>query len=501
MVTDKEGNIYITGCTIIASSDYDFVTLKYNSNGDLQWVRTYDGPAGGHDKPVGLEIDDSNFIYVGGTSQDTSGNYNLDYFIIKYSSNGDTVWARRYNTFGGINNSDVAYAIASDKYNNFFITGYGGSSCLACPSGYLTVKFNSDGILQWTRIYKSTVNATDIPIHISTDKECNIYITGGTADGKTTTIKYSSNGDSLWVRKFDNSGFKVLPDSLFNVYVAGLVNNSSGRFEISLLKYDSNGVFQWHHSFNGNPGGQLSTTFFTDFCMDNEFIYIAGTSTAVQTPTDYLIIKVNSNGDTLWSKKYSYNSFSVDEAKSIVLDSLSNIYVTGRSERNSISYSIATVKYDSSGNQKWLIRYDNNIFALSSEAVKIRKDGKGNAIVLGQNQGNSSGWDIIVIKYSQLTAIQQLSNVIPKGFKLYQNYPNPFNSSTKIKYEIPLKSYIKIELFDETGKEILEMINEEHSHGEYEFKLNANNLASGIYFIRLISNEQLIDTKKLILLK
>ena len=65
MVTDKDGNIYVTGYTIVSSSNYDFVTLKYNSNGNLEWKRTYDGPANGHDKPVGIGIDNSNFHLCG----------------------------------------------------------------------------------------------------------------------------------------------------------------------------------------------------------------------------------------------------------------------------------------------------------------------------------------------------------------------------------------------------------------------------------------------------
>ena len=89
---------------------------------------------------------------------------------------------------------------------------------------------------------------------------------------------------------------------------------------------------------------------------------------------------------------------------------------------------------------------------------------------------------------------------IPSEFKLYNNYPNPFNPSTRIKFDIPKSTLIKLTVFDITGKEIKTLINNNLNAGTYEIEFKAVNLSSGFYFYR-IENVDFIDTKKMLLLK
>ncbi len=88
----------------------------------------------------------------------------------------------------------------------------------------------------------------------------------------------------------------------------------------------------------------------------------------------------------------------------------------------------------------------------------------------------------------------------PLAFSLSQNYPNPFNPITKINYSIPQTSFVTMKVYDLLGKEIVTLVNEEKSVGNYEVEFNANNLSSGIYFYRIQAGN-FIDTKKFILMK
>jgi len=85
-------------------------------------------------------------------------------------------------------------------------------------------------------------------------------------------------------------------------------------------------------------------------------------------------------------------------------------------------------------------------------------------------------------------------------FQLYQNYPNPFNPSTKIKYYIPQNSFVKITLHDILGSEIRTLVNENAQPGNYEILLDGSDLSSGIYFLRL-SSENIQRTLKISLIK
>ena len=98
----------------------------------------------------------------------------------------------------------------------------------------------------------------------------------------------------------------------------------------------------------------------------------------------------------------------------------------------------------------------------------------------------------------------------PENFNLHQNYPNPFNPGTRIVYEIPTQSFVKMRVFDLLGREIIELVSEEKTAGSYVVKWDGRDskgeeAASGIYLYTMkISNTQngqsFIETKKMILL-
>ncbi|KXK43160.1 MAG: 5'-nucleotidase domain-containing protein [Chlorobi bacterium OLB5] len=101
--------------------------------------------------------------------------------------------------------------------------------------------------------------------------------------------------------------------------------------------------------------------------------------------------------------------------------------------------------------------------------------------------------------------IQPISSNVPLRFTLYQNYPNPFNPVTNIRFDVSGNakremSNVKIVIFDILGRVVTTLVNEELKAGEYRISWDATNYSSGIYFIRMTS-EDFSDNKKLILLK
>jgi hypothetical protein len=98
---DAGGNVYVTGYTTVRNGAYtkkDYFTIKYNSSGSAQWTATYNGPANQDDAAVGLGLDQTGNVYVTGTSfagRDPIGEE--DYLTIKYNSAGVQQWTARYN--------------------------------------------------------------------------------------------------------------------------------------------------------------------------------------------------------------------------------------------------------------------------------------------------------------------------------------------------------------------------------------------------------------------
>lgn len=83
--------------------------------------------------------------------------------------------------------------------------------------------------------------------------------------------------------------------------------------------------------------------------------------------------------------------------------------------------------------------------------------------------------------------VNNISSEIPEGFKLNQNYPNPFNPSTKISFSIPKSGFVNLKIYDMTGREITNLINEQLQAGSYEVDFNASHLSSGVYYYKLTS--------------
>jgi hypothetical protein len=239
MAADGSGDIYVTGRSIGPGTDYDYVTLKYCSDGGA-W-RTYDGPAGSYDRGQALAVDGSGNFYVTGSSTGSGTDY--DYATIKYLPDGDTAWVRRYNGPG--NGQDQAAAIAVDNSGNVYVTGRSEGS--GTDKDYVTIKYLPNGDTAWVRRYDGPANGVDVATAIALDNSGNVYVTGyslGSGSGwDYATIKYLPDGDSSWVMRYDgpagdnDAGIAIAVDDSGNVYVTGQSNGIGSSYDYCTIKY------------------------------------------------------------------------------------------------------------------------------------------------------------------------------------------------------------------------------------------------------------------------
>ena len=92
------------------------------------------------------------------------------------------------------------------------------------------------------------------------------------------------------------------------------------------------------------------------------------------------------------------------------------------------------------------------------------------------------------------------TNPLPTEFTLYQNYPNPFNSTTTFAFDLPSNGPVTMQLFDITGRLAATPLSGNLTAGHYNINWDANSFASGIYFYRLKTDNN-IQTRKLTLIK
>lgn len=501
VAADNAGNTFVTGRSFISGSDFDYATIKYNSSGMTEWVRLFNGTGNGTDQASSIAVDNSGNIYVTGKSAGTGSIY--DFVTIKYNSIGDQVWLKTFN--GSNNRNDIANAIKVDDAGNVYVTG---SSSNGSNFDYATIKYNPDGVVRFVSVYNGSGNGDDVPNSIAIDLSGNVYVNGisfGNGSGNDyATIKYDSSGNQEWVQRYngaanlDDEGTAISVDKSGSVYVSGASTGTGTAKDFATIKYSSLGENLWSMRFNGSGNGDDIA-----YAMKNDStgnLFVTGSGYFSGTGYDYTTIKYNSEGDFVWLKKYNGPDNSRDVSYSLALSRTGEIYLTGLSISNG-NTDYATVKYDNSGNEKWVRRY-NGVFNGSDAAFSITLDQSNNVYVTGLSYGGSqTNYDYATIKYSQIpTGLQNISTSIPSGFKLYQNYPNPFNPATIIKFDISKSGKVKLIVWDISGKEVTELINKVITAGTYQYEFNAGNLSSGIYIYRLETTEY-SNTKKMVVLK
>ncbi len=503
VLVDNAGNVLVAGSSR-GQNAWDYTLLKYNPEGTLLWEQRYDGPAHGEDDAQWMTTDNAGNIYLTGSSRSITGFD--DFATVKYNSNGVMQWDARYNGPG--NNTDKALKVTVDSAGNVYVTGYSnGSGSLL---DYATVKYNSNGIQQWVSRYNGPGNDIDVPTAITVDNAGNVYVTGSSQSTSASgsqdylTIKYNSAGSEEWTRRHDGpaglSDFatSMAMDETGNIYVTGSCYATATLNDYVTIKYNSAGTELWSRTFNGTANlSDLAKMVILD---NSGNVFVTGSSVGTGSSIDYTTVKYSSAGTELWAASYNGSANNVDDVSAITADGFGNVYVTGKERINSAIYDYATVKYNSAGQQEWVTKF-NGVTSLNDGATSVNTDISGNVYVTG-NSVNSFNSDFVTIKYSQgnLTPVNGNNNGLPENYKLWQNYPNPFNPSTKIKFSTVKAGKITLNIYDVNGKKLEELVNGSYSAGTYQADWNAASYSSGIYFYTIVTSE-FTDTKRMILVK
>src|SRR4030095_6942653 len=319
-------------------------------------------------------------------------------------------WSARYN-FGS---TDQCNAMKVDASGNVYVTGSSRSGGVYTED-IATNKYNSSGILLWSKRFVGTGYGEDYGFAITVDVSGNVYVTGRTwintsNNNDIVTIKYNSAGDSVWVKKYNGTksnhdeALAIAVDASGNVYVtgssAGTVGPNGIFDDLIVIKYNSAGTELWNFRYNGPSGGLDRGNSIAVDAAGNIFVcgLSWGGSGTGGTNFDEVLIKLNSSGVFQWVNRKTPVIY--DELTMLVLDAAGNVYATGFETSTTQSENYVTLKYNTAGVLQWRSYYngpDNDI----DEAIAIALDRTGNVYVTGKSDGGSSTvYDIATVKYS-----------------------------------------------------------------------------------------------------
>jgi hypothetical protein len=242
VAVDGAGAVYVA-----ASDSAHLDTIKYSSSGVQQWVKSYTAPRGyGHIAAIAADAD-GNVVMVGDIDNSSvSYSTQSDFFTVKYDTNGTQQWLKTQDfPIGNVYSYDQARCVTLGGDGAVYVGGTGRNGADAI------VKYDSAGNEVWakTKVISSSSN-TDTINEIVIDGAGNV-ICFGQIGLDMGIIKYDAAGTEIWTKRYKRqdggyggaSGGTV--DGAGNVYVAGYSRTTGYNTGAALACYTADGTFQW----------------------------------------------------------------------------------------------------------------------------------------------------------------------------------------------------------------------------------------------------------------
>jgi hypothetical protein len=314
----------------------------------------------------------------------------------------------------------------------------------------------------------------------------------------------STNYGNNWIQV--NSG--ITDNSILTLAVTGTnIYAGTGSFTSGIVFLSTNYGTNWTNIGTFNQG--------ISFLYVNGIYLYAVASIGVSG--QYF---VSTNNGLNWSSSYNINynliSSLASNGNNLFAGTPYGVYKTTNSGGNwtlSGLNNIFIYDFALSGSNLFAATWDDtitrgNVYLSTNNGLNWIKKNQGLNVLVVNKLHISNGYiyagtyksSVMRRTLSEIIGIKKISEVIPLSYSLKQNFPNPFNPSTNIRYDIPRSGYIRLIVYDALGREVETLVNEKQSAGVYEVTFNGNNLTSGIYIYKLITDEY-SETKKMLMIK
>jgi hypothetical protein len=344
-----------------------------HAQSEIAWLARYDGPQHGIDFASFLHVDRNGFAYVAGYSDrtppiaDVDPDADRDFVTIKYDRTGQPMWVQHYGT--PANGYEAVNGLVVDDLGNVYIIG-GASEGKSYYRDITTIKYSPNGELLWVARYDGTSGLDDVGYAITLDGEGGVIVTGSSfapgifePQSDFITIKYDSEGGEVWVARF---------------------NNPTGGDDVPV-------------AIAMDPEGNVLVTGTTSFLTGSLSKY-----------RDFGTVKYDRNGRLQWDRYFDGPVHQADVPRAMAVDASGNVYVTGLSDAASPpgttgGTNCLTISYSSRGDVLWAARYAGSA-KKSDYTTCIALDAAGDVYVAGTvttEKGIYPHPDYLVIKYGK----------------------------------------------------------------------------------------------------
>jgi uncharacterized delta-60 repeat protein len=295
---------YVVAGTAWMATNFDFLILTLDSSGTVLWSKRYGGPY--NDMPSSIQqTTDGGYVVAGRTGSYGGGGDN--FWIIKLNSNGAVEWEK---TYGGTSN-DFANSIQQTTDGGYIVVGRTDS--FARKYNVWALKLNSDGSVQWEKSYGGNTFDNGKSVQQTTDG--GYIIAGnttsyGAGSNDAWIMKLNSNGGVLWAKAYggisSDHANSIQQVSDGGYIVAGTTRSfGAGLDDAWILKLEPGGSVQWSKSYGGIGGDDVYSIQQT---IDGGYVVAGATESFGAGGYDGWVLKLNSSGAVEWEKTYGGTS-------------------------------------------------------------------------------------------------------------------------------------------------------------------------------------------------
>lgn len=341
----SDGGYMVVGFTTNdVFNDMDVIIYKTNSNGVVQWTKTYGGALPDFANCI-LKASDGNYFVIGYSQSFGGGDY--DTYLLKINSSGDTLWTKTYGSYG----NDQGKEIVKTADGNYIMVGYTNGLATSNYNAYLT-KINIDGDVIWSKQYGG--GAFEAGSSVKQCADGGFIMLGqtysyGSGDSDAYAVKTNSSGDTLWTKTFggahyDEGAFTIENNDGSLMFVVRDSSDGFGDVDIRIIKTTGTGSVVWNKNYGGDKkdtGKMIQAT------SDGNFIVAGHSRSFGWLNPDMWLLKLNQAGDTIWTR--NYGGFDHEHCYVARETTDSGFIAVGKTESNSTTNEIMLLKLNSIG--------------------------------------------------------------------------------------------------------------------------------------------------------
>jgi hypothetical protein len=377
------------------------------------------------------------------------------------------------------------------------------------------IKTDSAGSVLWSRIYSDSAIVDGMAV---TELSDGGYVVACNRDsvipghGDVMLVRANATGDVVWTRTIGGdrddrvTDMEMTSDGGFLI-VGSTRSMGAGGDDVWLVRVNSEGDTLWTRAYGG-VGDDVGTE--VALLEDDGCAISAYTGSFGEGMLDEYVLRVSPTGDTLWTR--TFGGASNDQANGIAVASDGGFVVAGSTRTfltlGSTGDALMT-KYSAAGAFMWSMHFVMGSSSARSEYYKVsdlfavRRTTDNGYIVAGSYQYSGTydnyAYAALAKLGAEVTSVAS-DGAVPVCAVLKQNFPNPFNPSTIIEFELPRAGHTTLKVFDMLGREVSVLADDDFPAGPHQVIFDAGNLPSGCY-VYSIRSGTFVATRKLLLVR